>query len=75
MGKTYNSGEIIKILIRLGFKYAPKRGKGSHTALFKESSSGKKLLVIIPKRKALAEGTLRAILKQAEITFKDLEKR
>jgi len=57
----------------MGFQYAPKRRKGSHIALYKETPSGKRL-VIIPHRKELAKGTLHAILKQAGITLEELEK-
>ncbi|MEW6447651.1 MAG: hypothetical protein AB1426_06140 [Bacillota bacterium] len=42
---------MIRILLRLGFQYAPRRGKGSHIALYKAGESGHRLLVIVPKRK------------------------
>jgi len=71
--RLYSSDEVIKALLRMGFQYAPKRGKGSHIALYKETPSGNRL-VIIPHRKELAKGTLHAILKQAGITLEELEK-
>jgi predicted RNA binding protein YcfA (HicA-like mRNA interferase family) len=55
-------------LKRDGFEYAPKRGKGIHTALYKIEDKGRKLLVIVPKRKELPTGTLVSILRQAELS-------
>jgi predicted RNA binding protein YcfA (HicA-like mRNA interferase family) len=54
-----------------GFEYAPKRGKGSHTALFKIDEKGRKLLVIVPKRRELPKGTLLSILQQANLSKDD----
>jgi len=51
-----SSQEVIKTLMKAGFDYAPKRGKGSHTALFKIDEKGRRLLVIIPKRKDMPKG-------------------
>jgi predicted RNA binding protein YcfA (HicA-like mRNA interferase family) len=62
-----SSKQIIKALQSKGFIYAPKRGKGSHVALMKRDSE-KTRLVIIPDRKAIPRGTLRAILDQAGLT-------
>ena len=44
-----SSDDVIKALKKGGFEYAPKRGKGSHTALYKIDEKGRKLLVIVPK--------------------------
>ncbi|MBI5125543.1 MAG: type II toxin-antitoxin system HicA family toxin [Planctomycetes bacterium] len=68
---SVSSDEVIKALRRAGFAYAPKRGKGSHIALYKIEEGGKKRLVIIPKRKDIPKGTLHAILGQAGITKED----
>ena len=54
--------------MKAGFDYAPKRGKGSHTALFKIDEKGRKLLVIIPKRKDMPKGVLLSILQQANLS-------
>lgn len=51
-----SSGKVIKALKKLGFGYAPKRGKGSHVALYKVDKNNRKLLVIIPKRSELPKG-------------------
>lgn len=59
-----SSKQVIRILQRLGFEYAPKRGKGSHVALVKVSDSRTRL-VIVPDRNEIPKGTLLAILEQA----------
>ena len=68
--------EVAMVLKKAGFIYAPKRGKGSHVAFFKEENN-RKLLVIVPKRKQIPRGTLTEILKQADLDrdeFMDLLK-
>jgi predicted RNA binding protein YcfA (HicA-like mRNA interferase family) len=62
-----SSDEVVRVLKKAGFAYAPKRGKGSHVAFYKETVE-RKLLVIIPKRKELPKGTLMAIIEQAGLT-------
>ncbi len=69
-----SSTQIIKVLKKAGFSYAPKQGKGSHTALYKVESTGKKMLTIVPKRKEVPRGTLLAILQQAGLTKNELFK-
>jgi len=59
-----SSKQVIRILQKLGFEYAPKRGKGSHVALVKDTDS-KTRLVIVPDRNEIPKGTLLAILEQA----------
>jgi predicted RNA binding protein YcfA (HicA-like mRNA interferase family) len=66
-----SSDDVIKALKKDGFGYAPKRGKGSHTALFKIDEKGRKLLVIVPKRRELPKGTLLSILQQANLSKDD----
>lgn len=58
--------EVIAALKKAGFVYAPKRGKGSHVALYKEHAN-RKLLVIVPRRKQIPRGTLHEIMKQANL--------
>ena len=62
-----SSKKVITVLIRAGFEDAPRKGKGSHIALVKRTS-GTTRLVIVPKKKSLPRGTLRAILDQAGLT-------
>jgi len=63
-----SSDGVIRALYRAGFTDAPKRGKGSHVALYKKDEVGKTHLVVVPKRKTLPKGTLLAILDQAGLT-------
>lgn len=65
--------EIIRVLKKAGFEYAPKRGKGSHTAFVKKDTE-KIRMVIVPHRKEIPKGTLLAILDQAGLTKEDLLK-
>lgn len=66
-----SSKDIIKVLLKAGFEYAPKRGKGSHVAFVKRDAA-KTLLVIAPDRKEIPKGTLLAILDQAGLSKDDL---
>ena len=63
-----SSDEVLKAPRKIGFVYAPKRGRGSHRALYRTDNSGKTWLVIIPKRRDAPQGTLRAIIEQAGLT-------
>lgn len=65
--------EVVNVLKKAGFSYAPKRGKGSHLAFYKKVN-GKKRLVIVPQRKEIPKGTLLAILEQAGLTRNDFVK-
>jgi predicted RNA binding protein YcfA (HicA-like mRNA interferase family) len=62
-----SSKDIIRVLLKAGFEYAPKRGKGSHTA-FVKINDVRTRLVIVPDRKEMPRGTLLAILDQAGLT-------
>ena len=62
-----SSAEVERVLKKAGFKYAPKRGKGSHKAFCKEEL-GRKRLVIVPERKNIPRGTLISILEQAGLS-------
>jgi predicted RNA binding protein YcfA (HicA-like mRNA interferase family) len=63
-----SSQEIIKALRKAGFDFAPNRGKGSHTALFRLDEKGQKLLVIVPKRDEMPKGVLLSIIQQANLS-------
>ena len=70
-----SSGDVIRVLKKAGFKHAPKRGKGSHVALYRiDEETGQKLLVIVPKKKEIPRGTLLSILKQANLTKEEFVK-
>ncbi|MBN2014437.1 MAG: type II toxin-antitoxin system HicA family toxin [Candidatus Altiarchaeota archaeon] len=63
--------ELIKALTKLGYK--PKRQKGSHVILTKETESGKTGCTV-PLHGELKIGTIKGILKQAKISEQDLIK-
>ena len=62
-----SSDDAIKALKKNGFCFAPRRGKGSHTALYKIDEKELKLLVIVPRSNKLPKGTLISILQQANL--------
>lgn len=64
---SLSSKDLVKALRRAGFEDAPRRGKGSHIAL-KKQAPGITRLVIVPDRKIVPKGTLRAILEQAGLS-------
>ena len=57
--------KVIKVLTRAGFEVVGR--KGSHVRL-KKKVGDKVLIVIVPDHRELARGTLRAILRQANMT-------
>lgn len=70
-----SSQDVVRALRRAGCISAPRRGKGSHQALIRKMPDGGITIVIVPKRKSLPRGTLRAILRQVGLTvdeFADL---
>jgi predicted RNA binding protein YcfA (HicA-like mRNA interferase family) len=54
--------EVIKILTRIGFE--PRRRKGSHVILIKETKEGKRA-VVVPDHREIDRGTLAEIIRQA----------
>ena len=60
--------KVIKALTKAGFSVAGKRG--SHVKL-KRKFDGKVYVVIVPVHAVLARGTLKSILRQANITRED----
>lgn len=60
---------MIKVLSKIGFVIVAR--KGSHVRL-KRRREKEMLIVIVPMHRELANGTLRSILKQANLTVDDL---
>lgn len=56
--------EVIAVLKRLGFLWV--RQRGSHVVL-KKSKENRNITCVVPLHRELAIGTLRGILKQAEL--------
>ena len=63
---SLSSRQVIAALKNAGFVDAPRRGKGSHHALVLRADQPR--LVIVPDRKDIPIGTLRAIIRQAGMT-------
>ena len=63
--------KVTKALTKAGFKVAGK--KGSHIKL-KKKVNDKVFVVIVPNHAELARGTLKSILRQANITREDFLK-
>jgi len=62
--------EVIKALSKLGFKHI--RTKGSHAILNKQDDEKGKITIPVPLHPELAKGTLRSIIKQANINLEGL---
>ena len=60
-----SGSQLIRLLELFGFVEI--RQKGSHIILKKKSADGE-IGTVVPNHKELADGTLRGILKQAQIT-------
>lgn len=60
--KNLSSNEVVTILATFGFVIHSQRG--SHIKLRRENVAGRETL-IVPERKQISKGTLRAIFKQA----------
>jgi predicted RNA binding protein YcfA (HicA-like mRNA interferase family) len=63
--------KVVKALTKAGFEVAGRRG--SHIKL-KKKVDGKVFVVIVPDHAELIKGTLKAILRQANITREDFLK-
>lgn len=63
--KRVSGQEAIRVLERLGFEQV--RQRGSHVILKKQTSEGT-VGCVVPLHKELALGTLRGILRQADVT-------
>ncbi len=59
-----SSRECIKALAKIGFQID--RQKGSHIILYREAPYAK---VIVPENRELPSGTLRAIIKSADLSI------
>ena len=63
--------EVVKALSKIGYEHA--RTKGSHAILNKQTEKGK-ITIPVPLHKELAKGTLKSIMRQAELSLEDLLK-
>lgn len=64
--------DVIKALSKIGFDHV--RTKGSHAILNKLDEQKGKITIPVPLHKELAKGTLKSIMKQADLTSEELLK-
>ena len=62
--------DIVKALQKLGFQHI--RTRGSHAILSKGDSENGKITLPVPLHRELAKGTLKSIMRQANITLEKL---
>lgn len=62
--------EVVRLLTKMGFRVVGR--KGSHVRMKKRN--GKVTVVVVPDHRELARGTLRSILRRADLTPKELER-
>lgn len=60
---------VVKVLSKIGFVHV--RTRGSHAILNKQTDKGK-ITIPVPLHKELAKGTLKSIMRQAELSLEDL---
>ncbi|HUT94427.1 MAG TPA: type II toxin-antitoxin system HicA family toxin [Thermoguttaceae bacterium] len=60
--------EVYAALSKVGFSLIPGRGKGSHLFVHRSDPPA---AITIPNDKEIKRGTLRAILRQADLTVED----
>ena len=63
--------DIIKVLTKIGYSHI--RTHGSHTILNKQTQNGK-ITIPVPLHDELAKGTLKSIMRQANLKLEDLIK-
>lgn len=57
--------EVVSALAKVGFREIPGRGKGSHVFVYREEPPKG---ITIPNQKEIKRGTIRAIIRQADLT-------
>jgi len=73
MARIFSGRQVIKILQdEFGFKKVSQ--KGSHIKL-KRKTPRKSLITIVPLHREIATGTLRGVLRLAEVDYKEFLKR
>ncbi len=63
--------DVVKALSRIGFEHV--RTKGSHAILNKSTAQGK-ITIPVPLHKELAKGTLKSVMRQADLNLEDFLK-
>jgi predicted RNA binding protein YcfA (HicA-like mRNA interferase family) len=57
--------EIVDALAKVGFRELAGRGKGSHVFIYRDSPPKG---ITVPRQKEVKRGTLRSIIRQADLT-------
>ena len=65
---TLSARQVVTALAKVGFREIPGRGKGSHLFVYREDPPKG---ITIPNVKELPRGTLRAIIRQADLSVDD----
>jgi predicted RNA binding protein YcfA (HicA-like mRNA interferase family) len=65
---TLSSREVIAALKKIGFDEIASRGKGSHVFVYRDDPPKG---ITVPNRKEIKRGTLRAIIRQANLTVEE----
>jgi len=65
-----SGARVIAALERLGFVRL--RSRGSHVVMAKPRPEGGRIVCVVPLHKELAPGTLRGVLRQAELSSDDV---
>jgi predicted RNA binding protein YcfA (HicA-like mRNA interferase family) len=60
--------EIVDALAKVGFREIPGRGKGSHIFIYRDTPPKG---ITVPREKEVKRGTLRSIIRQADLTVDD----
>lgn len=63
--------DILKVLSKIGFEHI--RTNGSHAIMSKQTAFGK-VTIPLPLHPELAKGTLKSIMRQADLSLEDLLK-
>ena len=63
--------DVIKVLSKIGYQHV--RTSGSHAILNKQTEKGK-ITIPVPLHKELAKGTLKSIMRQADLSLENLLK-
>ncbi len=61
--------DVVKVLTKIGYVHV--RTSGSHAILNKQTEKGK-ITIPVPLHHELAKGTLKSIMRQAELELEDL---
>jgi predicted RNA binding protein YcfA (HicA-like mRNA interferase family) len=65
---TLSGRDVVNALKKVGFREIPGRGKGSHVFIYRDAPPKG---ITVPAEKDIKRGTLRAIIRQSELSVDD----